>query len=235
MIFSSSSSDHDSRLEDWFTEQYRKLILEGRPADRPDNCPDDQFLKAIAGTTGKPSLRDPRVSHVGHCPHCLARVLEFRNAVSAPLPNCGKGWFRILVAVTACSLALVAFLTVRISTRRQAVSGEPISRLLDLSSSGTLRGEPQPLEAFRPPASLDRVTIVLPRLSEIGPYTVAVNEDTSSQRPVAQGNAVAIEKGAQQTVEVLLDLRRVRPGSYYLSTTFDTDEASNYYPLVIGR
>jgi hypothetical protein len=83
------------------------------------------------------------------------------------------------------------------------------------------------------PAALVRVKIVLPRFSRPGQYTVAVTRDQTVNYPLAYGNAATNNGGDQEEVFVDLDLRKSRPGAYFLSTTHEQDQASYYYPLEI--
>ncbi|OJV39552.1 MAG: hypothetical protein BGO25_01740 [Acidobacteriales bacterium 59-55] len=83
------------------------------------------------------------------------------------------------------------------------------------------------------PAALVKAKIILPRYSEPGRYDVAVTRDKEGRDLLAHGNGVAIGTGDRKEVSVYLDLRRSQPGSYFLSTTHEQDQASYYYPLQI--
>jgi hypothetical protein len=83
------------------------------------------------------------------------------------------------------------------------------------------------------PRALVKVTIILPRYSRPGQYTVAVTRDQTVNDPLANGNATSIGSGDREEVSVDLDLRNSQPGSYFLSTTHEQDQASYYYPLQI--
>jgi hypothetical protein len=114
-----------------------------------------------------------------------------------------------------------------------------IPETIDLSNAGTLRGlpsnsaEPGPLQSVSLPAALVRVKIILPRFSRPGQYTVAVTRDQTVNDPLAQGNATSIGSDDREEVSVDLDLRKSKPGKYFLSTTHEQDQASYYYPLQI--
>jgi hypothetical protein len=51
--------------------------------------------------------------------------------------------------------------------------------------------------------------------------------------PLAYSSAAATGNGDREEVSVNLDLRKSRPGAYFLSTTHEQDQASYYYPLQI--
>jgi hypothetical protein len=80
---------------------------------------------------------------------------------------------------------------------------------------------------------LARVTIILPRYSESGRYAVAVTRDRTGNDILSHGSATAIAARDREEVSIDLDLRNSQPGSYFLSTTHEQDQASYYYPLQI--
>jgi len=114
-----------------------------------------------------------------------------------------------------------------------------IPETIDLSNAGTLRGsqpnsaELSPLQSVSLPAALVKVKIILPRYSRLGQYTVAVTRDQTVNDPLAHGSAVATGNGDREEFSVDLDLRKSKPGFYFLATTHEQDQASYYYPLQI--
>jgi hypothetical protein len=145
-------------------------------------------------------------------------------------------------AVGCCLLIVAAFAVVSwhgTNTPHPTDNMAAIPETVDLSDAGTLRGsqpnsaELSPLESVSLPAALVKVTIILPRFSRAGQYTVAVTRDQTVNDPLAHGNATSIGSGDREEVSVDLDLRKSRPGSYFLSTTHEQDQASYYYPLQI--
>jgi hypothetical protein len=109
-----------------------------------------------------------------------------------------------------------------------------VPETLDLWNAGTLRnGQPIPLQSVTLSAALVKVTIILPRYSEPGRYAVAVTRDQTGDDILAHNSAAATGNGDREEVSVDLDLRKSRPGTYFLSTTHEQDQASYYYPLQI--
>jgi hypothetical protein len=149
----------------------------------------------------------------------------------------------VFTAAVGCCLLIVAALVVvswrGTSTPRSADNMAAIPETIDLSNAGTLRGLPSnsaelsSLQSVSLPAALVKVKIILPRYSRPGQYTVAVTRDQSVNDPLAHGNTTSIGSGDREEVSVDLDLRKSRPGSYFLSTTHEQDQASYYYPLQI--
>lgn len=69
--------------------------------------------------------------------------------------------------------------------------------------------------------------------SEPGKYDIAVRRDKNGRDLLAHGNGAASGTGDRNEVSVYLDLRKSQPGSYFLSTTHEQDQASYYYPFQI--
>jgi hypothetical protein len=143
----------------------------------------------------------------------------------------------LTVAAACCCVIVVALILV---PRHVANPPRPVPDVaavqvtVDLWNAGTLRGDqPSPLRSVTLPASLAKVTVVLPRYSESGRYAVAVTRDRTGNGLLAHGSATAIGTGDREEVSIDLDLRNSQPGSYFLSTTHEQDQASYYYPLKI--
>jgi hypothetical protein len=109
-----------------------------------------------------------------------------------------------------------------------------VSEAVNLWDAGTIRGnQPGSLKSVFLPAAVVRVTIILPRFSPPGQYSVAVTQDQNGNGVVAQRSAPATISGDHESVSVELDLRAAKAGAYFLATTHDQDQASYYYPLQI--
>jgi hypothetical protein len=226
----------EDRLDAWVTRQHQERVLDGRTAP-VDSCPDEEFLESVAKQSRQITLSDPRVDHAANCPVCMRRLLELRSQHQSR-----RRRLVFSAAVGCCLLILAAFVVVgwhETNTPRPADNMAAISETIDLSNAGTLRGlpsnsaEPSPLQSVSLPAALVKVTIVLPRYSRPGQYTVAVTRDQSVNDPLAHGSAEATGNEDREEVSVDLDLRKSQPGAYFLSTTHEQDQASYYYPLQI--
>jgi hypothetical protein len=143
----------------------------------------------------------------------------------------------LAVAAVCCCLIVAAFVVLArrgSEASHEAANMATISETVDLWNAGTLRNDqPNPLQSVTLPVALVKVTIILPRYSEPGQYAVAVTRDRMGNDLLAQSSASATRNGAREEVSVELDLRKSQPGSYFLSTTHEQDQASYYYPLQI--
>jgi hypothetical protein len=162
----------------------------------------------------------------------MRRLLELRPAYKARRQRI------VLTAAAACCCVFVVALI--LVSRHGSIPPRPVPDeaavqvTVDLWNAGTLRGDqPSPLQSVTLPASLAKVKIILPRYSESGRYAVAVTRDRTGKDLLAHGSATAIGTGDREEVSIDLDLRNSQPGSYFLSTTHEQDQASYYYPLQI--
>jgi hypothetical protein len=78
---------------------------------------------------------------------------------------------------------------------------------------------------------------IFPNFSTARVISFATSTPTTRDRTgndlLAHGSATAIGTGDREEVSIDLDLRNSQPGSYFLSTTHEQDQASYYYPLQI--
>jgi len=226
----------EDRLDAWVTRQHQERVLDKKTAP-VGPCPDEEFLESVARQSNQIALSDPRVDHVANCSVCLRRLLELRSHHQSR-----RRRLVFATAVGCCLLIVTTFVVVSwhgTSAPHPADNMAAIPETIDLSNSGTLRGlpfnsaEPSPLQSVSLPAALVKVTIILPRYSRPGQYMVAVTSDQSVNDPLAHSSAAATGNGEREEVSIDLDLRNSKPGSYFLSTTHEQDQASYYYPLQI--
>jgi hypothetical protein len=229
-------SNAEDRLDAWITGQHQERVLAGRTAPIGP-CPDKAFLESVARQSKQIALSDPRVDHAANCSVCMRRLLELRSRHQSR-----RRRLVFTAAVSCCLLIVAAFVVV---SWRKSYTPHPtdnmaaIPETIDLWNAGTLRSlpsspaQPSPLQSVSLPRALVKVTIILPRYSRLGQYTVAVTRDQTVNDPLAHGNATSIGSDDREEVSVELDLRKSQPGSYFLSTTHEQDQASYYYPLQI--
>jgi hypothetical protein len=224
-------SRREDRFEAWIAQRHQERVLTGSTT-LADPCPDEAFLKSLARRSRHIRLPDPRVDHAVNCPNCTRRLLELRHE-----DHLQRRRLVLTVAVASCLLVAVGVFVMSrrgASTQEQVAGVTAIPRTVDLWNAGTFRGEqPGQLQAVVLPASLVKITIILPRYSEPGRYDIAVTRDKEGRDFLAHGNGMATGPGDRKEVSVYLDLRKSRLGSYFLSTTHEQDQASYYYPLQI--
>jgi hypothetical protein len=226
----------EDRLDDWVTRQHQERVLDGKTAP-VGPCPDEAFLEGVARQSKQIALSDPRVDHAANCPACMRQLLELRSQHQSR-----RRRLVFTAAVGCCLLIVTAFFVVSwrgANTPHPTDNMAAIPETIDLSNAGTFRSipsisaEPSPLQSVSLPAALVKVTIMLPRFSRPGQYSVAVTRDQSANDQLAHGDASATGNGDREEVSVDLDLRKSKPGFYFLATTHEQDQASYYYPLQI--
>jgi hypothetical protein len=218
--------------EEWFSALYRNMPLP--EALEPEDChgPDDDFLRTLASPSRKPSPFDPRVKHVAGCSRCLRKLrllqkeVEENRVSRTYLPM--WAWALAIMLIVFC---ISAYLYRRPDAEQSAI----VAETLNLSDYGTTRGSSATAPVVKLPRRDVKVTIILPRLSDPGPYAVDVLETKQASISAAHGYGKAVQQGSQTLLTVNLDLHTAKPGLYYLSTTHGTDEASYYYPLEVVR
>lgn len=224
-----SRSEDD--FEAWVTQRHQERVLEGN-ATPAGPCPEEAFLKDLAKKSQRIALGDQRVGHAANCPICMRRLLALRREHHSLR-------LRLMLTAAVASCLLIAALFVGLTRRgpnskQQRADLGAVPESVDLRNAGTFRGDqPGPLQAVSLPAALAKVTIILPRYSDAGRYTVAVTRNQGGTDLLAKASATATRNRDSEEVSVYLDLRKSQPGSYFLSTTHEQDQASYYYPLQI--
>ena len=225
------SARSEDRFETWIAQRHQERVLAGETT-AVGPCPDQAFLRDLARRSKPIALSDPRVDHAASCPDCMWRLLAFRKE-----DRSRRRRLKAAAAFASCLLVAAVFVSVteyRGHRKQSAANVTVASVTVDLFDAGTLRGEqPGELQSVLLPASVVKVTIILPRFSPAGQYAVAVTQDQKGNGVVAQSSATATSSGDHVAVSVELDLRGAKEGAYFLATIHEQDQASYYYPLRI--
>ncbi|HEX4029228.1 MAG TPA: hypothetical protein VHX20_02645 [Terracidiphilus sp.] len=140
------------------------------------------------------------------------------------------------LAGAVCVILLAGLIGWRYQSRERMLAyAAPVAETVDLWNAATYRGQqPAQLQSVELPSARVHMTIILPQFSLPGQYLVAVTRDQNGNGVAAEGLATALHSGAQEKVVLDLDLRGVKAGAYFLSTTHEQDQAAYYYPLRIN-
>ena len=240
----------------------KEFLLEAFPNPERKGCPDEETLKALAEDRLPPhhsarlhvgscsecfaeyrgyrlEWEDRKVIDPLAAPPVTASVakpdsLQPIAGTHSPM----RSWMLAASLLVLVGGGVLAFLygTPKAGPDRQVASSQPINASVDLFTSGTLRGsgdDAAPLQEVSLSASIVHLSVVLPRFSEVGRYDVLVSKDKAGTQIVAMGAGNATEIAGKVGVEVTLDLRAARPGSYFLATVRGVDSGTYYYPLRI--
>jgi len=224
------SSRAEDRIDKWITQQHQRRVLAGETTPSGP-CPDETYLRALARRSKSIVLSDPRVDHAATCPNCMKRLLALRQENQSQRRK--LTWALAGAACIILVAGLIGWWRYQ-SRERMLANAAPVAETVNLWNAATYRGQqPGQLQSVELPASLVHLTIILPQFSLAGQYLVAVTRDQNGNGLVAEGTAAAAGSGAQEKVTVDLNLRSVKGGAYFLSTTHEQDQAAYYYPLQI--
>jgi hypothetical protein len=229
--FGRRSSRGEDKFEAWIKRLHEQRVASGQ-TQPVGPCPDEEFLRGLAKRSRAISFSDARIDHAATCPTCMRRVVALRNESSARNRKLGYA-----VATATClilAMAIFELLHVRQNHQQTVAVAQSVSKTVDLWDAGTRRGQQTgQLQSVELPAAVVRLTVILPRFSPSGEYLIAVTRKEDGTGVVAEGLAPTVAAGQQEKVSVALDLRKVRAGAYFLSTTHEQDQAAYYYPLQI--
>ena len=229
--FGLRSSRGEDKLEAWIKRLHEQRVASGQ-IQPVGPCPDERFLRGLAKRSRAISLSDARIDHAATCPTCMSRVLALRNDNRERHRKLAY----VLTAVTSLILVAATFgwFHLRHNHEQMVAVAQPVSKTVDLWNAGTDRGEqPGQLQSVELPAAVVRLTVILPRFSPSGQYLIAVTRKEDGTGLVAEGLATTVTARQKEKVSVALDLRKVAPGTYFLSTTHEQDQTAYYYPLQI--
>jgi hypothetical protein len=161
----------------------------------------------------------------------MKRVLEIRQVVRSRRRKA----IATISVVSCLTFSVLFIMAVRYRIRQHLASATAVVvQTVDLWDAGTGRGgQAGTLESVSLPAAMVKATVILPAFSAPGQYLVTVTRNQNGEGVVAEGLSVAESVKNQERVHVDLDLRGVKAGKYFLSTTHEQDQASYYYPLEI--
>jgi hypothetical protein len=230
--------------EQWFLEQLEAYTQRRATDEKTADCCSESFLQSYAAKPGSVSLSDPRVQHVCACDYCMPRLLRLRESRKA-----ARAFHERIARVAALAVACLVggFLAATYWDRAHLIpshdsgslsarsSVNPIKRTLDLTNYATTRGlgdEPAKPPLLLPAATLD-VTMILPPFSEAGNYRVLIAHDREGKTAVACANGIATAEGHTAKLDVSLDLRGIKPGSYLLLTELQGQYDYYSYPLKV--
>jgi hypothetical protein len=233
--------DDDSLL----FKKLREHVVERYPNPERKGCIDHSTLETWVYSPRKLDLSDPKYLHVLKCAECTNELIELRQQRDARRraqigneATRARNWRWLgIAAVLVCSIAIggVAYWRLHSPTSSSAtIPATPVALTIDLSQAGTTRGGET---STVPPVTLPRrvvaAHILLPYFSPGGKYVVSVTMDKDGTPARAEGTGTAAVNGFHADLPVILDLRNLPQGTYYLATTHDGDRASYYYPLTL--
>lgn len=210
-----------------------QAYLYGHPNPKRIDCPDNDVLRGLANK--QLPISHPARKHIVRCSPCWREFREFEQRPAAQSKR--RRWIPI-TGVAACLVAGI-FITTNVNLRRsrsdQISHSAPVQRSVDLWNGDTFRGSVDfaQIQTVVLPLAPVQLRVVLPRFSRQGSYDIAICSERNVKSAIVKSSAVTTQHDGKQIVTVLLDIRRVRRGTYWLSTRHDHDDASYYYPVKV--
>jgi hypothetical protein len=223
-----SRAEH--RFEKWIEQRHQERVLAGETTPQGP-CPGEDFLQKLARKSRDIRLSDPRVDHAATCPACMRRLLTMRRK------HRSRRQKLVFASAVATCVVIVAVITVarhEMQKHSLATNSAVVAERINLWDASSFRGQqPGQLQSVSLPAARVHLTIILPRFSSPGRYVVAVTHGPDGNGLITEAASTTANRGQQETLSVDVDLRRAHAGQYYLSTTYEQEKASYYYPLQI--
>ena len=224
------SSSEDNPIEE--------ILLTGFPNPERKGCPSPDVIEALGNRTlGR---EHAAWQHIWSCSPCFRDFKAIRDQRLATIRQLDKNKRNrrtfIGTAVASACAGVGGYLLFS-NVRSRSTRGFA-SVVIDLSAAGTVRGsqeDPQEVVAELP-RRLDELHLILPRLSQIGRYIVAILQSRSENTAIALGSAAATGTEVKATLLVTLDLSDAKPGRYLLGTRLEDtgrQSAPSYYPVLI--
>jgi hypothetical protein len=217
----------------------KNYFLEANPNPERIGCPDEATIKALA--QDRLPASHPGRLHMAGCSDCFAEYRGFR----LKWLERRKGRRRVLSWAIAASLTLFAaaggiweFQHLRSGSHpaSETAANAPVDAQMDLFNAGTFRGANDgvnELQSVMLPAALVHLAVTLPRFSDAGQYVVLVSKDKNATQIVAKATGRAQEMNGREILNITLDLRSAKNGTYFLATVRGEDAGAYYYPLTI--
>ncbi len=235
--------DNDTSL----FESLEEHVLQNCPNPKRVGCPSRSTLEAFVRDPGSVSLDQLNELHIMQCAECTRELIGLRKAWEVmrresgnhtlPIspPRSRYGWF----AAAACLLVVLGgvLLLNRPTNWKKSTNEQVVAMTVDLRGDGPSRGgSDDELPGTKIVLSRNRVQLhlLLPYFSRSGNYTIGLSTSRTGEAPIALGNGFARSSEPNTEVQVSLDLRRLTPGKYYLSTTLIGDGSPSIYEVRIN-
>ena len=235
--------DNDTSLFDRLEEH----VLLNCPNPERVGCPSSSTLEAFVRDPGSVSLEQLNELHIMQCAECTRELIGLRKAQEVTQRDSGNHTLPISAArshygrfaAAACLFILLGsvFLLMRPAIWKTSTNEQVVAMTVDLRVDGPSRGgadEDLPRPKIVLPRDRVQLHLLLPYFSRSGNYTVGLSTSHTGEAPRARGNGLAISSGPNTEVQVSLDLRRVTPGKYYLSTTLVGDGSPSIYEVSVN-
>lgn len=249
-----SVTQHRSRLREdkddtLLFEEMQEHVLRNYPNPLRIGCLDEATLEQWVLAPEELDLSDVKYLHVLKCAECTRTLRDLREARKVRMPAAAsvdraersylpaKPWEWAALAVTLSILGALFLggLGWRYHRHSSADGGNlAVAVTIDLSQTLSPRDAAPPVRsAHLLPQRLVNLHLILPYFSPLGSYRVAITKDRLAESVEVEDHALADGAGYYTELSVRLDLRNLKPGSYFLATLREGDSAPHIYPLTV--
>ncbi len=224
-------------------ERLQQNALQNCPNPHRVGCPPHRVLAGFVKTPGKFTPAELNDLHILECAECTRelmalrqrREMRLRKTASSPWWRLWLGWRHAMAVGIACAALVVSVVILRnqaLRSRSSQSAGEAtVSRTIDLSVDGISRGTAKAEQ--NPDILLDRARtrlhLILPYFSAGGKYRVMLVKQRDVNLSVVADRGSAVAVGSHTELDVVLDLRQIAAGVYYLATIADEDNTPYFY------
>jgi hypothetical protein len=243
-------NNHQNFLEDddndtALFERLQQQALENCPNPERVGCPPPSVLSAFVDNPASVTPAELNDLHILKCAECTRDLMDLRRKresgqtlESNPLP----GRLRV-VALAAMVVAVLCDILVTTTvqwkgdhlseSRRAVLKAVTVAKTIDLSRYGAIRGmeQEQPDRAISLPRATIDLDLILPYFSQPGQYRVTVANERGAASPVVSVSGVAETVTTRTELKIMLNLRDLLPGKYYLGTIEQSNGESYFYPI----
>ena len=108
-----------------------------------------------------------------------------------------------------------------------------VTKTIDVSRYGATRGgeQEQPVHAIYLPRATIDLDLILPHFSQPGQYRVLVANERSAANALVSVSGIAETVRTRTEIKIMLNLRDLPPGKYYLGTIEQSSGESYFYPV----
>jgi hypothetical protein len=226
-------------------ERLQQNALENCPNPGRIGCPPHHVLAGFVATPRKFTVADLNDLHIFQCAECTRELMGLRQHREMQLRRRTiLPWWTLPLSVGHVIAVCIAFavlaLTVAIvrnqmlrSQSSQSVAEAGIQKTVDLSTDGVLRGiteteQGRPIVLVRTRTNLH---LILPYYSAGGAYRVMLVGQRNLESSVAAADGFAVAVGSHTELNVILNLRQIATGNYYLATIAGKDKMPSFYAV----
>ena len=243
-------NNHQNFLEDddndtALFERLQQQVLDNCPNPERVGCPSPSVLRAFVDNPASVTPAELNDLHILKCAECTRDLMDLRRKCESGQtlesePSPGRLRFVVLAAMVIAVLSGILVTTTvywkgdHLSESKSAIpKAVTVAKTIDLSRYGATRRveQAQPDRAISLPRATIDLDLILPFFSQPGQYRVTVANERGAASPLVSVSGVAETVTTRTELKIMLNLRDLPPGKYYLGTIEQSNGESYFYPI----